>query len=525
MTLNRRNPLLKHRAIHQLCILIAVAFTAASASPEQRGTLQQAATLVQQGKLDEAEREARLALSDPSSRAAADSILGAIRFQQKRFPESIRFFQDAIRLEPRLVGARLNLAAVYEADNKRDLALPLYRKVLALDSSNQMARIALVQLESEAGNYKQSLEFAEPVLSELRQSPEGLFALTADYLGTGERAAAQDAVKDWLTLQGIQEGLAIRYGLFLAKHGQLLDAIDILEHARQAAPASFPLAFNLAGVYGLNNDLALALQNYDLALSIDPNSIDAITRAAVTAERKGDLERSLSYWMRAKKLQAESPEILMGFGRVCLKMDLLEDAEISLTKAASLKPDDASYQYLLASVKVGKKQFDAAERLLDALVRKRPDDPQLQYALGSVLYLQGRLPEAASHLSESARLQPEQAASNYYLALIARDQGKDAEAMRILENLLQHYPDHASSHETLGELLMAAQRYPEAEMNLEKAVRLNPSSVKANYQLGLLLSRMGKKAEADKQLELAKSLRSEDEKTSRLQLRLLDPDQ
>ena len=49
--------------------------------------------------------------------------------------------------------------------------------------------------------------------------------------------------------------------------------------------------------------------------------------------------------------------------------------------------------------------------------------------------------------------------------------------------------------------------------------------MKANYQLGLLLARIGRKDEADKQLALAKSLRQEDEATSRLQLRLLDPDQ
>jgi hypothetical protein len=35
---------------------------------------------------------------------------------------------------------------------------------------------------------------------------------------------------------------------------------------------------------------------------------------------------------------------------------------------------------------------------------------------------------------------------------------------------------------------------------------------------------MGKKEEADKRLEIAKSLRTEDESNSRLQLRLLDPD-
>jgi Flp pilus assembly protein TadD len=94
----------------------------------------------------------------------------------------------------------------------------------------------------------------------------------------------------------------------------------------------------------------------------------------------------------------------------------------------------------------------------------------------------------------------------------------------MLEELLQRYPDHASSCEALGSLLMSAHRYPEAESKLEKAVRLNPKSVKANYQLGLLLSRMGRKDEANKQLELAKSLRQEDEASSRLQLRLLDAD-
>jgi hypothetical protein len=48
--------------------------------------------------------------------------------------------------------------------------------------------------------------------------------------------------------------------------------------------------------------------------------------------------------------------------------------------------------------------------------------------------------------------------------------------------------------------------------------------VKANYQLGLLLARTGRKQEADKQLATAKSLREEDDRTSRLQLRLIEPE-
>lgn len=72
---------------------------------------------------------------------------------------------------------------------------------------------------------------------------------------------------------------------------------------------------------------------------------------------------------------------------------------------------------------------------------------------------------------------------------------------------------------------MGARRYEEAERRLRKAVELDPESVRANYQLGLVLARMGRKEEADRQLAHAKTLREEDEASSRLQLRLMEPDQ
>ena len=298
----------------------------------------------------------------------------------------------------------------------------------------------------------------------------------------------------------------------------------LLERARRADPSSYELVFALGGAYMLRGDPTRALEAYDLALGLKPASVSALRQAAAVAERRGELERSLSYWRRARKLEADDPEILLGFGRVCLKMDLLDDAEAALTRAAGLRPGDPAYPYTLAVAKVGKKQYEAAQGLLEPLALKRPDDAQLQYALGSVLYAQGKLAEAAARLRESLRLDADQLASPYYLALVARDEGRDDEAIERLEGLLRRHPDHASSCEALGGLLMNTRRYPEAERLLRRAVELNPKSVKANYQLGLLLARTGRKEEADKQLQTAKSLRAEDDATSKLQLRLLDPD-
>ena len=480
----------RRAALFLAVLLCGVLPPVATFGAQAQAALQRAAALVQEGRLQEADQQAQLALSDPATRAAACSVLGAIRVQQDRLEEGAELLQEAIRLDPHLLGARLNLAQLYTLQ----------------------------------GNYKRSLELAKPALAAFKQSPEGLLVLAADFLKTGDRSSAQALLEDSRRLRDVPPAWPVSFAELLVKGGLVAEGIDVLERARKADPSSYELAFALGGAFLVKGDPARALEAYDLALGLKPASVTALRQAAAVAERRDQLERSLSYWMRARKLAEDDPQILLGFGRVCLKMDLLEDAEPALIEAARLRPGEPAYQYTLAVAKVGKRQYEAAQGLLEPLVEKQPHDAQLQYALGSVLYMQGHLAEAAARLRESLRLDADQLASPYYLALVARDEGHDAEAIERLEELLRRHPDHASSCEALGGLLMNGRRYPEAERLLRRAVELNPKSVKANYQLGLLLARTGRREEADKQLEMAKSLREEDDATSRLQLRLLDPD-
>jgi tetratricopeptide (TPR) repeat protein len=350
-----------------------------------------------------------------------------------------------------------------------------------------------------------------------------LLVLATDFLKTGDRASAKALLADARRLSDIPPAWSVDFAERLVDGGLVAEGIAVLEQARTADPSSYELAFALGSAFLVQGDAARTLEAYDAAIALRPTAVTALRQAALVAEHEGELERSLSYWMRARKLADDDPEILLGFGRVCLKMDLQEDAEPALTRAARLKPGEPAYPYTLAVLKVGKRQYEAAQALIEPLVAKRPGDAQLQYALGSVLYMQGHLAEAESRLRESLRLDAEQVASRYYLALVARDLGRDAEAIERLEDVLRRYPDHAASCEALGGLMLTGGRHAEAERLLRRAVELNPKSVKGNYQLGLLLARTGRKDEADKQLALSKSLREEDDATSRLQLRLIDP--
>jgi len=231
-----------------------------SASPHASAAIQNAALLVQQGRLDEAEAQARQALSDPSTRAVANSVLGTISFQRNQIDESAIFFKNAIQLDDHLVGAHLSLAQVYALQGKPALALPLFERVLTLDPSNVPARLGVARAEMEKGRYQQSLAAAAPAMTTFKQSPEGLFVLASDFLNTGKRPAAVALADDWARLTDVPGEWTIRFGVLLATHGVAPQAVAILERARARDGASFELSFNLAGAYLLNDDPARALE-------------------------------------------------------------------------------------------------------------------------------------------------------------------------------------------------------------------------------------------------------------------------
>ena len=479
--------------------------------------------LLRSGDLVLAEREARLALSDPSTRAVALAALGAIRLQQHKYDESTRFLQEALQLDPRLVGARLNLGQAYLLKGKRDLATHTFEHVLNLDPDNYDARLTLAQLETENRAYTASLETAKPILSQLRQSPAGLILLATDYLGQQNPQAARALVAAWTSLHDVTPDLSLRFALVFMKSNLTDQAIDVLEKTQRTYPASFELAFNLAGGYWMKGDLGGASQNYQLALGLNENCVPCYLQLAKIADQQGRSEKALSYLIKARDKEPENATVLFEFGKVCLERDLFDDAVVALKRAVELQPTRYSYAYVLASAYVGERRYKDARLLLEPMLKKRPDDPVLNYALGAVSFEESELDESEGFLKKSIRLQPVQIAAYYYLALVEDRKGETAEAIHVLRQVVHDYPTHAPSYTALGALLLKARMYPEAEQALHKAIDLDPNSASTHYQLGMLLGRLGRKGEADKEVEIFQQLNGQERSKSAMQLYLLTP--
>lgn len=484
----------------------------AQAAPNGASHLQRSVQLMQQGDLQAAEAEAKLALADPASKPVAYALLGSIRLQEKQPEEGARLLEQAIDANPNLVGARLNLAQAYATLGQSDRAEALYRTVLELAPDNETARFALARLEVAKGRHRQALDLVKPFEARLRASPDGLPLLATAFAGVGEQAAARSLVADWRARRDMPQAWTLKFALALARGGLNGAAIQVLEQVKEDRQASFEIAFNLAGFYLRERELPKAAENYELALSFNDQSVPALRMAARLAEELGELEKALSFLIRAKLEAPQDPDVLYAFGTVCLRLDLMEDGAKALEQARALRPADKLTRYWLGIARSAGGDYDAALSLYQALLEEEPENAQLHYAVGSVHYLKVAFGDAARHFQESLRLNPDQLMSLYYLAMITQKQGRNAEAVLSFQAILEDHPDHAPSLEGLALSLFREKRYEEARRQFERALELNPGSASATYQLGQLLARMGRRAEAKQRLEVARNLREEEER-------------
>jgi tetratricopeptide (TPR) repeat protein len=505
-----------------VCLLLVLAAVPAVASSGS-GHLELAAEFLKAGDAGSAEKQARLALADSSARPMAWEVLGVIRARQKRYAEATDFLNMALHLDPSLLKAREALGEVYVLTGKKAAARESFVTVLRADPTDLEARFALVELESASRNFSKSLSAAEPVLDTLRQDPNGILALAADYAGLKQREELLQLVKAWTVLPDVSCDSAVTFASLLTKSSLEQQAIEVLERAKDSGQVSFDLAFDLANLYFSKGDLDRAFSSYEAAFSLHPGCSRCALQLAAIATQQKDPEKALAYLIKAKREQPGNSEILFEFGKTCLELDLPDDAIPALQKAAALEPKDDKYQYVLASANVAKKQYEPAGQIFHGLLSKHPDDPVLNYAMGSLLFLEVKLDEAETYLRRSIERQPDQTAPFYYLALIAEGKGENDRAVGILRDLLSRAPQYGLAYEALGEILLKQRKYPEAQEALEKAVDLNPVSVKAHYQLGILWGRAGRQDDADKEFAIVKQLNAEEEKRLGMRLRLLTP--
>ena len=470
------------------------------AADEDSRKVDRSATLIQTGKLDEAEGLLWDVLKQHPENAQALTLLGSIRLQQKRFAESETLLSRATSLAPDLLPAYVNLARVFEAQDDTDKEIAALLNAVRLAPSDPAVNSTLGAAYLKQNDYHRALEVLQRIPASHRPD-KALPLLAASYLGLGSVEKARALVPAVMAHAAKNRALPVEFAEVLLDFGLVNDALAVLQAAEKQAPLPAEFFFAMGRVRERRGELMLAQKNFQRAVELNPKSVDALQSLARLLAGQGKWKESLELLTRSRAIAPDSPDVLRKFAAASLHAGHPEDAVDAAQRLIRLRPDETEAMYLLGVAQLQDGDAEQARTTLDNYLKLRPADPLAFLAMGMVQVNLHDASAARTDFEQCIKLDPKQVEAYYELGSISKDQGDAAAAIPYLEKATTIDPGHARAHALLGQLYLSQRDYDKAQQHLTRAAELSPNVPDTHYQLGLLFARLNQRDRAQREMD------------------------
>jgi tetratricopeptide (TPR) repeat protein len=165
---------------------------------------------------------------------------------------------------------------------------------------------------------------------------------------------------------------------------------------------------------------ALARHN----VSNNPADFEAHYNLAAMLQARGKTDDAIEQYQLALKLQPDDPVANNGMGSVLLSEGHPDEARSYLLAALKSRPDYFDAHYNLGNVLASENDFPGAEEQFRLALQAQPNDANAEANLGSALAEMGRLAEAKSHLQRALELDPNHSLARENLQELQKEMGE-----------------------------------------------------------------------------------------------------
>lgn len=205
---------------------------------------------------------------------------------------------------------------------------------------------------------------------------------------------------------------------------------------------------------------------------VDANTLDALIIQGNGCEDRGDYAEALEIYQRAVALSPDSVRAQLNLGNAHSKSGQLSHAIACYRRAVALRPDWLPPHLNLGALLLRTSDGAGAEASYRNAVRLAPDSAEAWIGLGCALDDQSA--DAEATLRMALALAPGHAGAASRLAQWLRAKGRAREALHELETALAGNPDDVLLLRTLGEVLAAIGDPATAYATYRKALQVSP---------------------------------------------------
>ena len=481
---------------------------------------------IEAGSLDSARAMIAEAARKYPSDGGLDNLLGVIEIREGHVAKARQAFTAAIKHNPRLAGASMNLSRIdmQSASDDRSLrneALRLSEKVLQLDPSNDEAKYQLATIFAWDKSYQRSLDYLETLSEHAREQvgSEALRCLDETSLSHPERvlkAATALAANPDLTEQ---DAMVCLPALRAARRADLIEMIFAAAAGSQALSASGLRILGLA--MEAEGKLRQARATLESAFAADDKSAPVLVDLTRVAEAANDHMGALGYLAHARELEPDDAGLAYEFGVICLKMDLYGEGRKAIAEAVKMAPGNPTYNYEMGMIVSRGNDPSEALPYLNKFHGLRPQDAAGILALGVAYFRAMDYDSALKWLKQAAPSMATAADAHFYLGRIARLQGHLDEATREFKQSLSLHPDSADVLAELGQVCLVNRDYSQATSYFERSMQLEPDNYAANFGLLQLYARTGDERR-DRQSKRFDEIKNKKEQHDREMMRTIE---
>lgn len=296
-------------------------------------------TLLGDGRIQEAETEARRSLALNPSNTTALFTLASIHDRRDEIAEAVAGFQRVLELRPHDSLARLRLGLALLKQHRRDEAAPHLTAAIAAEPSYRESFLRQGFTDFRTGFAAAALVYFEAVLSAFPDDSDAHFGLALALTKLGRADESFTHLRRAAELRPDLAPVQVEVGLALLSRRQPADAVTHFRHALAANPSSAMAHLGLARALEQLKQSADAQPHLEKAFALAPEN-PLIQRAwATSLARRGRFAEAIVHYERASAQLPDDASLHAELGFALLLDNRRNDAIARFEQALRLDPN------------------------------------------------------------------------------------------------------------------------------------------------------------------------------------------
>lgn len=436
------------------------------------GRLAAAAICLHHNQLTEAIKELNSIYFRQPNNTMALYALGYCYERLGKEAQAVEFYQDCLKFKSYLQLPAQRLAAIYFKNNQLERTIEQYELLKSEYPDDISTLLILGHLYIATARYIRAIEtFNTAILIH----PDNFYAPNQEVdalIADGQLHEALEDLEDLLQTEPARADLLMKHADVLRMLGSTTDAVSQYEEVLHLCPDFLEATIKLGTQYLLSEQDQLAARQFNKAVEINDNIVDAYIGLAMSQKLAGNESEALGTLSLAGAIQPNSSLLFTETAILQFKARLCKnplDNEIEDTGGLA----------------------DAVITAHCRQIQCRPHNPDLHYRLGVLLMNAGRLTHAINSFQTALEINPAFTRARSKLAICLFEVGRQTEALEKLTSSESLDDETLELHYQTALLYCNKVKFASSLMNLERHLKANFSCSDAVVNISIILQNLG----------------------------------